>query len=106
MGDALEAGRVVDVEVDSIASDSLGAHRISALALYAAQHFDVRSILVDDSDIATARRALWSGRRLAVEYGAATALAGLTTGSYQPRPGERVCVVSSGADTGLSSLAG
>lgn len=105
---SIEAGRLVDVEIDSIAADSLGARRATELALHAAQHSDVTSVLVDDADIIAARRALWEDRRLAVEYGAATALAALRGGDnpppYRPAPGEKVCVVVCGANTDPTDL--
>ncbi|MFI8962542.1 serine/threonine dehydratase [Streptomyces sp. NPDC053493] len=104
---ALEAGRPVDVPVDSVAADSLGARRASAAALDAARQGDVRSVLVPDAEIVRARRALWHDHRLAVEHAAATALAALTSpsGGYRPAPGERVCVVLCGANTDPSDLA-
>ncbi|MFI6045315.1 pyridoxal-phosphate dependent enzyme [Nocardia sp. NPDC051321] len=95
---ALESRRVLEIGIDSIAADTPGAHRVSAMALDAVQRFDVRSILVGDNDIAAARDALWEHRRLMVEPAGATALAGLLTGAYTPEPGEKVCVVLSGAN--------
>ncbi|MEU7554980.1 serine/threonine dehydratase [Streptomyces sp. NPDC044571] len=100
---ALEAGRPVDVTVDSVAADSLGATRVSADALAAAQHKDVHSVLVPDTAITAARRALWQEHRIVVEAGAATALAALRTA---PEPlGERVAVVLCGANTDPADLA-
>lgn len=120
---ALEAGRLVDVTVDSIAADSLGARRTSAMALNAAQQDGVLSVLVPDDAIVRARRELWDHRRVAVEHGAATALAALTspqrhvtggapgTGgtrmsgrAYVPGGGERVAVVLCGANTDPGDL--
>ncbi|MER7846234.1 serine/threonine dehydratase [Kitasatospora sp. NPDC096077] len=101
---AIEAGRVVDVEVDSIAADSLGARRTSETALYWAQRIQARSILVNDEAIRGARSLLWDHRHLAVEHGAATALAALTSGAYTPGDGERVAVVLCGANTDPSDL--
>lgn len=101
---AIEAGQPVDVEVDSIAADSLGARRTSRMALNAATSSDVRSVLVPDEAITVARQALWDHRRLAVEYGAAAALSALTSGAYKPRPGESVAVVLCGANTDPSTL--
>ncbi|MFI5640637.1 serine/threonine dehydratase [Streptomyces goshikiensis] len=99
---ALEAGRVVDVAVDSVAGDSLGATRVSADALAAARHEGVRSVLVPDPAITAARRALWEEHRIVVEAGAATALAALRTA---PQPlGERVAVVLCGANTDPGDL--
>jgi threonine dehydratase len=102
---SLEAGRVVDVPVDSVAADSLGARRTSEMALEAAQHDDVTSVLVPDAAIVAGRQLLWDERRLAVEHGAATALAALTAGTYRPTAGERVCVVLCGANTDVAELA-
>ncbi|MFD4925471.1 serine/threonine dehydratase [Streptomyces goshikiensis] len=99
---ALEAGRVVDVAVDSVAGDSLGATRVSADALAAARYEGVRSVLVPDQAITAARRALWEEHRIVVEAGAATALAALRTA---PQPlGERVAVVLCGANTDPGDL--
>ncbi|GHE25903.1 pyridoxal-phosphate dependent enzyme [Streptomyces vinaceus] len=99
---ALEAGRPVDVAVDSIAADSLGATRVSATALAAAQREGVRSVLVPDPAIAEARRALWEEHRIVVEAGAATALAAVRSA---PEPlGERVAVVLCGANTDPADL--
>ncbi|MDH6580288.1 threonine/serine dehydratase [Kitasatospora sp. MAP5-34] len=114
---ALEAGRPVDVTVDSIAADSLGARRTSAMALHAAQQDAVHSVLVRDDEIIRARQALWDHRRVAVEHGAAVALAALTAPAshapdrgrptrpvgrnhgYRPGNGEKVAVVLCGANT-------
>ncbi|MEU0271875.1 threonine/serine dehydratase [Streptomyces sp. NPDC006307] len=119
---AIEAGRLVDVPVDSIAADALGARRTSAMALAAAQHDRVHSVLVPDTEIVHARQALWDHRRIAVEHGAATALAALlapdqhvpdrdlptcprtTSRSYRPANGEKVCVVLCGANTNPRTL--
>ncbi|MFB7235352.1 serine/threonine dehydratase [Streptomyces sp. NPDC056269] len=110
---ALRAGHPVDVPVDSVAADSLGARRASATALAAARHDGVRTVLVPDTAIIRARRALWHDRRLAVEHAAATALAALTpperqddtTYGYRPARGEKVCVVLCGANTDPADLA-
>lgn len=119
---ALEAGRPVDVPVDSIAADSLGARRAGPMALHAAQRDGVRSVIVPDGEIARARQALWDDRKVAVEHGAATALAALTapdqhaagrglparpattSRSYRPGSDEKVCVVLCGANTDPSDL--
>ncbi|MFC1408349.1 threonine/serine dehydratase [Streptacidiphilus sp. N1-12] len=103
--DAIAAGRPVDVTVDSVAADSLGARRVTALALHAAQQPGMSSVLVDDSSIVAARQSLWDGHRIVVEHGAATALAALTSGAYVPAPGETVAVVLCGANTDPADLA-
>ncbi|MEU2238016.1 serine/threonine dehydratase [Streptomyces sp. NPDC018338] len=108
---ALRAGRPVDVTVDSVAADSLGARRVSATAVHAARQDGVRSLLVPDAAIVRARQALWDDRRLAVEHAAATALAAVAGNEpdvpgagYRPEPGETVCVVLCGANTDPTDL--
>lgn len=101
---AITAGEVVDVEVDSVAADSLGARRASETALHWAQRAQARSVLVTDDAIREARALLWDHRHLAVEHGAATALAALTSGAYKPGDGERIAVVLCGANTDPSDL--
>ncbi|WP_174187399.1 threonine/serine dehydratase [Nocardia barduliensis] len=104
---AIAAGEVVDVEVDSVAADSLGARRASELALTAARRYRVDSVLVEDAAIVAARRGLWAERRIAVEHAAATALAAVLGDepAFRSAPGERVCVVLCGANTDPSDLA-
>ena len=120
LGAALEAGEPVDVTVDSVAADSLGARRVTPLALDAAQSDLVTSVLVSDDAIIGARHHLWDDHRLAVEHAAATALAGVrgagdsatevdgnvdgTTGGYVSADEEKVCVVLCGANTDLGDL--
>lgn len=103
---AIEAGRVVDVPVDSVAADSLGARRATPMALAAAGHRNMRSVLVPDPAIAEARETLWTERRLAVEHAAATAYAGITAhpAPYTPSRGEVVAAVLCGANTDVSEL--
>ncbi|MEU9252022.1 serine/threonine dehydratase [Streptomyces sp. NPDC048270] len=100
---ALAAGRPVDVAVDSVAADSLGATRVSADALAAAQDGSVTSVLVPDTAITDARRALWEEHRIVVEAGAATALAAQRA-AREPL-GERVAVLLCGANTDPGDLA-
>jgi threonine dehydratase len=102
----LAAGGPVDVPVDSVAADSLGARRASADAVRLAARPHVRSVLVPDEEIVAARRALWHEHRVAVEHGAATAFAALRSRAYTPDPGEEVCVVLCGANTNPADLAG
>lgn len=104
LGAALAAGRPVDVAVDSVAADSLGARRVSPTALETARHGDVHAVLVPDDAIVEARQSLWDHRRLAVEHAAGTALAALASGAYVPGRGERIAVVLCGANTDPSDL--
>ncbi|HET8680546.1 MAG TPA: threonine/serine dehydratase [Micromonosporaceae bacterium] len=94
----------VDVAVSGIAADTLGARRIGDIAYAVAVRTGVRSVLVTDEDLVVARRLLWDHRRIAVEYGAAAALAALTSGAYQPQPGERIAIVLCGANTDPAGL--
>ncbi|WP_131745243.1 threonine/serine dehydratase [Frankia sp. Cppng1_Ct_nod] len=101
---AIESGQLVDVPVNSIAADALGARRTSAMALEWAGRAAVHSVLVPDEAIIHARHALWDHRRLAVEHGAATALAALLNGAYIPKAGEKIAVVLCGANTDPTDL--
>jgi threonine dehydratase len=92
--------------VDSVAADSLGARRASADAVRLAAAPHVTSVLVPDEAIVSARRELWREHHIAVEHGAATALAALRCGAYAPEPDEEVCVVLCGANTDPSDLGG
>ncbi|MEU7024092.1 serine/threonine dehydratase [Streptomyces sp. NPDC046203] len=105
---ALEAGGPVDVPVDSVAADSLGARRASVAAVRAAREEGTHSVLVPDSAIVRARRELWDTHRVVVEHAAATAYAALAAPGAKAyaTPGERVCVVLCGANTDPSDLAG
>ncbi len=101
---AVEAGEPVDVEVDSVAADSLGARRASRLALTAATRGLVESVLVSDTALIAARQFLWDRRRIVVEHGTAAALAALLADGYRPSSGEKVCVVLCGANTDPGDL--
>ncbi|GAA1576172.1 threonine/serine dehydratase [Actinomadura kijaniata] len=104
---ALEAGDVVDVPVDGVAADALGARRATRLALHAARRGDTRSVLVRDRDIVRARRTLWEERRIVTEPGGATALAALLSpgdGGYAPHPDENIAIVLCGANTDPATL--
>jgi len=102
---ALAAGAPVDVEVDSLAADSLGAKRAGRLTHALAARYVERVVLVPDAAIAEAQGRLWRECRLAVEPGAATALAALGCGAYRPGDGERIGVLVCGGNVDLASLA-
>ena len=101
---ALAEGAPTDVEVSGVAADSLGARRLGDIAYAVATRTGVRSVLVDDDDILHARKVLWSEYHIAVEHGAATAFAALTSGAYRPADGERFVVVLCGANTDPADL--
>jgi len=102
---ALEAGRPVDVPVESIAADSLGARRAGDLVFSVAREAVDRVALVPDDAIRAAQRLLWNELRVACEPGGAAAFAALLAGSYRPAAGERVGVLLCGANVDLAELA-
>jgi len=101
---AMEHGGPVDVSVDSVAADSLGARRASQMAYDLAVRSGADSVLVTDEAIVEARQSLWDYRRVVVEHGGATALAALLSGAYTPSPAEQVVVVLCGANTDPTDL--
>jgi threonine dehydratase len=96
---ALEAGRPVDAEAGSIAADSLAPRQVGQLMFPIAQAYVERVVLVTDEAIQRAQAALWSTLRIVAEPGAAAPMAALLCGAYKPRPGERVGVLVSGANS-------
>ena len=101
---ALNVGHPVDVSVSGVAADSLGARRIGEIAFSVASRLPPTSILVEEDAIVSARRQLWREYRIPAEHGAAAAYAALSSGAYQPAPGERVAVVVCGANTDVRTL--
>jgi threonine dehydratase len=101
---ALAAGHPVDVAVSGVAADSLGARRVGEIAFNIASLVPPTSVLVDDAAIVAARAQLWNDYRIPAEYGAAAALAALTSGAYTPGEGERVAVIVCGANTDVCTL--
>lgn len=102
---ALEAGGPVDVTVESVAADSLGARNVGALVYGLCRDAVDHVALVPDNAILEAQRRLWREFRIASEPGGAAALAALLSGAYQPKSGERVGVLLCGANVDLSALA-
>jgi threonine dehydratase len=103
---AMEAGAPVEVGVDSVAADSLGARRAGDIAVATARAYLDRVVLVPDDAIRDAQRAIWRELQLVAEPGGATALAALRDGAYRPRPGERVVVVVCGANCDPADVVG
>ncbi len=101
---ALAAGRPVDVPVESVAADSLGAKRAGDIVFDIARHKLDRVVLVTDDAIRAAQRRLWQNCRAAVEPGGAAAAAALVGGAYRPAPDERVGVLLCGANVDLAGL--
>lgn len=96
---ALDAGTPVDVDVNGIAADSLGARQIGAHVFPLAKRHVECVVLLDDADIRAAQEALWDKVRIVAEPGGATAFAAFLSGRYVCRPGERIGVVVSGGNT-------
>ncbi|MCB8819115.1 threonine/serine dehydratase [Microvirga rosea] len=101
---ALEAGRPVDVDVDSVAADSLGARNTGNLVYSICSRAVDHVALVTDAAIRDAQGLLWRDWRLATEPGGAAALAALVSGAYKPQPGERIGVLLCGANVELTKL--
>src|SRR5947207_5040704 len=102
---SLEAARPVDVTVESIAADSLGARNTGQLVYGIARENVDHVALVPDEAIVAAQRLLWDRLRIAAEPGGAAALAALTAQKYQPSAGEKVGVLLCGANVDLTKLA-
>jgi threonine dehydratase len=102
---SLEAGRPVDVTVESIAADSLGARNTGQLVFDVARQNVDHVVLVPDDAIVAAQRLLWDRLRIAAEPGGAAALAAIICGSYQPRADEKVGVLICGGNVDLGKLA-
>lgn len=103
---ALEAGGPVDVGVESIAADSLGARNCGQRVYEVASRYVAQALTVPDSAIVEAQKRAWADLRVALEPGGATALAALVGGAYRPAPGERVGVLLCGANVGLRTIEG
>lgn len=102
---ALSAGQPVDVEVNSVAADSLGARNVGALVHDICKDRVAHVTLVSDAAIAAAQKLLWQDFRIAVEPGGAAALAAAQSGAYAPAAGERVGILLCGANVDLEKLA-
>ena len=102
---ALEAGRPVDVPVQSIAADSLGAKRVGETNFAIARRYVARVALVSDAAIVEAQRRLWRDVSIVAEPGGSAAFAALLSGAYRPAKGERIGVLVCGANADLEAFA-
>ena len=101
---ALAAGRPVDVEIDSLAADSLGARSVGKINhALCARHVD-HVALVSDEAIGGALAFLWTRLQIAAEPGGAAAMAALLAGAYRPQPGERIGVLVCGGNIDPATL--
>jgi threonine dehydratase len=97
-------GRPVDAPAGSVAADALAPRRVGDLVFPITQSYVDDVVLVDDSSILAAQRALWQAFRIAAEPAASVGIAALLAGAYKPAAGERVAVVISGANMSPSQL--
>lgn len=102
---AFAAGEPIDVDVNSIAGDSLGARRVGGRAWQIARQHVTEVVLVEDAAIRAAQATLWAQFRLAAEPGGAAAMAALLSGAYVPVRGERVGVLVCGGNLDLDAFA-
>lgn len=102
---SMERGPDINVKASGIAASSLGGPALGVLPYEIAKaHIDTH-VLVDDADVFDAGQRLWEATRLVGEPGAATALAGLTSGAYIPEKGERVGVLICGGNADVDWFA-
>jgi threonine dehydratase len=100
---AVEAGGPVDITIDSVAADSLGAPKLGTIA-WEVLAGRAETVLVSDETIVSARQYLWDDLQLVTEHGGATAYASLLSGAWTPASGERTVVVVCGANTDPADL--
>ncbi|MFM0069192.1 threonine/serine dehydratase [Paraburkholderia aspalathi] len=105
VGQAISAGRPVDVDVGGVAADSLGARRVGEWTFPVIRDHVSTMLRVTDEQILEAQRLLWRRMRLVTEPGGATAIAALLSAQYVPKAGERVGIVICGANTHPDSVA-
>jgi len=103
---ALAADGPVDVEIDSIASDSLGARSIGAVPWSVLQQHPPVSLLVSDDAIRAAQRWLWTQLKLVVEPGGAAAFAAVLDGTHTPSKDGSTVIVVCGANADPASVTG
>jgi threonine dehydratase len=95
---ALSAGCPVDAPAGGIAADSLAPRQVGQQMFPIAQKYVREVVLVTDEEIVEAQQKLWQSVRVLAEPGGAAAFAGLLSGRYKTRPGERVGVIVCGGN--------
>ena len=95
---ALAAGEPVEVTVDTVAKDSLGAAQLGAVPWQVCRDAELESVLVTDEAIIAAQHYLWDSYRLLVEPSAACPVAATMTGAYRVAEGELPLFVLCGAN--------
>lgn len=101
---ALAAGAPTDVDVHSLAADSLGARSVGTLNHAICTNYVDHVALVDDDAIRRAMTLLWARFQIAAEPGGAAALAALISGAYKPVSGERLGILVCGGNVDIPLL--
>lgn len=96
---AMSAGRPVDAPAGGIAADSLAPRQVGQQMFPIAEKYVREVVLVTDEEIVEAQKKLWQTVRVVAEPGGAAAFAGLLSGRYKTKPGERVGVIVCGGNT-------
>jgi threonine dehydratase len=99
------AGRIVAIESANTIADGIAVKRPGELTFPLVERYVDDIVAVDEVEIAAAVHALLERQKLLAEGAGAVALAGLTTGRLQVRPGESVVMILSGGNIDLN-LAG
>jgi threonine dehydratase len=97
-------GKPADAPAEGVAADALAPRRVGELVFPITQAHVEDVVLVGDTAILAAQRALWQAARIAAEPAASVGIAALLTGAYKPAPGDRVAVVISGANMAPARL--
>ena len=102
---ALAAGGPVEVKVQSIAADSLGARNVGKLVHEICAAGVQQVALVSDEAILSAIRTAWQDYHLLLEPGGAAALGAVLSGAYRPEPGARLGILLCGGNIDLHRAA-
>jgi threonine dehydratase len=97
---ALEAGRPVEVAIDSVTASALGARTTGELNVAVLREHPPRMELVSDEELLDARLQLWEEHRIAVEPASGAALAAVAR-----LDAALPCVVLCGANSGWQATA-
>jgi threonine dehydratase len=97
-------GGPADAPAEGVAADALAPRRVGELVFPITQAYVEDVVLVSDSAILAAQRAMWQAARIAAEPAASVGIAALLSGAYKPAAGERVAVVISGANMAPAQL--
>jgi threonine dehydratase len=97
-------GGPADAPAEGVAADALAPRRVGELVFPITQAYVEDVVLVSDSAILAAQRALWQAARIAAEPAASVGIAALLSGAYKPAAGERAAVVISGANMAPAQL--